>query len=189
MAAPGMSSMRPLQPTPGPSSSHIGDLSNEVVERAAVLFGESITGLLTQVSASAPDPALVDTLRSRAMAAMTVNVGIDFAINMQLLPTFLQPFFLVIVLGEPLQARVATYGFVAEKPHQVVGDRPESKRTPFCVRLLSPNLLGTDQAVTSWEVDYTVREVRTSAIMQAVEEDMRKVRDATNVGRWDALSL
>lgn len=189
MAAPGMPSMRPLQPTTGPSSSHIGDLSPEVVERAATLFGDCITNQLIQVGPSAPDPALVDTLRSRAMAAMTVNVGVDFALHMQLMPTFLQPFFLVIVLGEPLQARVATYGFVAEKPHQVVGDRPESKRTPFCVRLLSPNLLSTDQVDDyAWEVDYTVREVRTSAIMQAVEQDMSKVRVATSTARWDALS-
>lgn len=187
MAAPGMPSMRPLQPTAGPSSAHIGDLSSEVVEKAAILFCECVKEKLVQVSASEPDPALLDKLCTRAMAAMTVNVGVDFALHMQLLPTFLQPFFLVIVLGEPLEARVATYGFVAEKPHQVVGDRPESKRTPFCVRLLSPNLLSTEEVMMCWEVDYAVKEVRTTAIVQAVEEEMGRVRDATNAGRWDLL--
>merc|ERR1712179_395703 len=115
---------------------------------------------------------------------MTVNIGLDFALHMEMMPTFLQPFFLVIVLGEPMEARVATYGFVAQRPDQITGDRPESKRTPFCVRLLSPNLMAEVDGQNSeaygqnWEVDYTIQEVRTTAIMQAVEGDMNKVREA-----------
>lgn len=88
---------------------------------------------------------------------------------MKLLPTFLQPFFLIIVLGDLSEARAATYGFVAERPQQIEGDRPESKRTPFCVRLLSPDLLASDEAeAKNWEVEYHVQEVQTSTIMQAI---------------------
>jgi len=186
IAARGMPSMRPLQPTIGPSSAHIGDLNEQVVARATSLFAEVVTAQLTQVLGTAPEPSLVESLCSKAMLAMTVNVGLDFALHMEMLPTFLQPFFLVIVLGEPLQARVATYGFVAQRPDQIKGDRPESKRTPICVRLLSPDLMAEVDG-QNWEVDYRIREVRTTAIMQAVEGDFNGVREATNTGSWKPL--
>merc|ERR1719336_3676852 len=51
--APGMQSMRPLQPTAGPSSAHIGDMSDLVVERATSLFGESLQMHLKQALGSA----------------------------------------------------------------------------------------------------------------------------------------
>lgn len=187
IAAHGMPSMRPLQPTAGPSSAHIGDLNEQVVERATSLFNEVVTAQLIQVLGTAPDPAIVESLCSKAMLAMTVNVGLDFALHMEMLPTFLQPFFLIIVLGEPLQARVATYGFVAQRPDQIKGDRPESKRTPICVRLLSPDLVAQVDG-QSWQVDYRIREVRTTAIMQAVEGDFNSVREATNSGSFKSLS-
>merc|ERR1719291_82162 len=111
---------------------------------------------------------LLETLALRAIASMTVNVGIDFAVQMKLMPMFLQPAFLIVLLGEPLQARAATYGFVAERPQQICGDRPESKRTPFCVRLLSPDLLAVsgEEDCKNWEVQYSAMEVHTSTITQ-----------------------
>jgi hypothetical protein len=188
----GMPSMRPIQATTGPSSAHIGDLSEMVVERATALFCESLTQQMTQASGTAPDPNLVEVLRQRAMAAMSVNVGIEFALEMKLLPTFLQPAFVIILLDNPLQARAATYGFVAATPDQIQGDRPESKRTPFCVRLLSPELLTTDAppkegAQTQWEVQYSLVGSRVQTILQAMEFDMPKVREATTSARWDPL--
>lgn len=183
--AEGMPGMRPLQPTAGPSAAHIGDLSEHVVERAASLFGEAVTSQLSLVSGTAPDPSIVETLCKRAMPAMTVNVGMDFALHLQLLPTFLQPFFLVIALGAPMQVRVATYGFVAEKPQQVKGDRPDTKRTPFCVRLLSPNLMSDEEAdAANWQVSYSVREVQSATILQAVEAEAPMVREAISRGEW-----
>lgn len=189
IAAAGMPSMRPLQPTTGPSSAHIGDLSEQVVAVAEGLFTDCLTNQLVRASGTAPEPETVETLRGLAVLAMTVNVGMDFALHMQLLPTFLQPFFLIIVLGQPLEARVATYGFVAAEPQHIVGDRPESKRTPFCVRLLSPNLLGdaAEADASNWLVRYSVREVRAASVMQAVEMEMGQVREATSTGRWEPL--
>jgi len=200
--ARGMPSMRALQPTTGPSSAHIGDLSEQVVERARNLFIDVFTAQLTQVQGTAPDPSWVESLCSKAMLAMTVNVGLDFALHMEMLPTFLQPFFLVIMLGEPLQARIATYGFIAERVDQIIGDRPESKRTPICVRLLSPDLLGEAAARDSsrrdllsseadgrpWEVGYSIRQVSAASIKQAVEADFDSVRAAANSGSWQPLS-
>merc|ERR1719443_2379922 len=74
------------------------------------------------------------------MKALTVNIGVDFALHNDLMPTFLQPVF-VIVVQSLEDVRVLTYGFVAQTPDQVVGDRPDSKRTPFSVRLITDNLL------------------------------------------------
>jgi len=181
----GMSSIRPLQPVGGATAASIGDLNEQVTEMAGSLFSESLEQQLMQLGdGTAVDPATLELLRSRAMAAMTVNVGIDFALKMNLVPMYLQPAFVIIVLGSPLEARVATFGFVAGKPTQVCGDRPESKRTPFCVRLLSPNLLGD---TTDWEVEYNVRELQVSSILQAVELDLPQIRSAAAAGRWDPL--
>jgi len=189
LIAPNMPSMRPLQPTSSASSAHIGDMSEQVVNRAEALFRESLSQHLDQALPTKPDPSLFETLISRAVAAMTVNVGVDFALQMRLVPTFLQPVFLIIVLGDMSQARAATYGFVAERPQQIVGDRPESKRTPFCIRLLSPSLLeeGDPEDFTKWEVEYSAMEVHTSTCTQAVEMDMPKVREAISTKTWGPL--
>eukprot|EP00928_Gymnodinium_smaydae_P038579 TRINITY_DN26587_c0_g3_i1.p1 TRINITY_DN26587_c0_g3~~TRINITY_DN26587_c0_g3_i1.p1 ORF type:complete len:248 (+),score=43.37 TRINITY_DN26587_c0_g3_i1:144-887(+) len=186
LMAPGMPSIRALQPSTGPTSSHIGDLTDKVTALAERLFCESLTQQLAQAEGTAPDPGLVEALRTRAVGALSVNVGIDFALHMKLLPTFLQPIFVIVLLGNPIQARACTYGFVAEKPQHVVGDRPESKRTPFCVRLLSPNLL-EDDSEKSWEVEYRVRELQISTILQAVEMEIPGIREATKSGRWEPM--
>lgn len=189
--APGMPSMRPLQPTTGPSSAHIGDMSEQVVNMAVSLFSESLQMHLRQaLGSSAPDSDVQEILVSRAIASMTVNIAIDFALHMKLLPMFLQPAFLILVMGKPLQARAVSYGFVAERPQQICGDRPESKRTPFCVRLMSPNLLtatADEDLCKNWEVEYSAMEVFTSTITQAVEMDMPKIREAINTSTWDPL--
>ena len=130
---------------------------------------------------------MVRSLRLRAMSAVSVNVGIDFALHMQLLPAFLQPFFLIIVLGDLTEARTATYGFVAASPGQIQGDHPESKRTPFCVRLLSPNLLAAEAEPQNWEVQYRVKEVRCSSIVQAAKNDENELREAVARASWDCI--
>eukprot|EP00435_Cladocopium_sp_Y103_P031564 s515_g8.t1 len=96
---PNMTSMMPLQPTGGPSSAHIGDLNEQVVDKAESLFKESLLKQLEQ-AIGPPKNELLEVLVHRAMAAMTVNVGIDFATTMQLMPTFLQPLFLIVVRGD-----------------------------------------------------------------------------------------
>jgi len=183
----GMPSMRPLQPTAGPSSAHVGDLSEQVIERAETLFSEALSAALTQACGSTPDEGMVRSLRLRAMSAVSVNIGIDFALHMQLLPAFLQPFFLIIVLGDLTEARTATYGFVASSPGQIQGDCPESKRTPFCVRLLSPDLLAAEAAPQNWEVHYRVKEVRCSSIVQAAKSDEDELRAAVAGASWEPM--
>lgn len=184
----GMPSMRPLQPTVGPSAAHIGDLTPQVIERAEALFCESLTKQMSaQEGGIVPDKSLVENLMTRAMVAMSVNVGVDFALHMKLMPTFLQPLFVIIMLGDPLEARAATYGFVASTPRQVIGDRPEAKRTPFCVRLLSPNLLEREMDSKACEVEYRVKELQASSIRQVAESEVPDMRAAIASNRWDPM--
>lgn len=189
--AKGMQGMRPLQPTSSPCSLNVGDLSEHVFDRADALFTESLAAHLAQVCSTAPDPILVEKLCSRAAAAMTVNVGLDLVLHLKLMPTFLQPLFLIIVLGELAEARAITYGFVAGHQHHILGDRPDSKHTPFCVRLLSPNLLVSseeeEELETCWEVDYRIRNVQTSTIRQVVDMEIDLVREAIRLNSWDPL--
>eukprot|EP00435_Cladocopium_sp_Y103_P035226 s515_g9.t1 len=84
-------------------------------------------------------------------------------------------------------ARAATYGFVAEHHKHIYGDRPESKRTPFCVRLLSPDLIASEDT-KSWELEYSLREIRTATIRQAVEADLEGLRKSISSGKWDDLT-
>jgi len=186
IAGPGLNS---VQPTVERSSAHKGDLSDERVEMAGRIFIECITSHMQQFSGTAPDPSVVKALCGKAMLAMTVNAGIDFAEHMGMEPQLFQPFFLVILMGEPLEVRVATYGFVAVKHQQVTGDRPESKRTPFCVRLLSPDLMraGDTDAAQSWQASYSMRKVNISSIMEAVVADMPHVRQAITSSSWGPL--
>jgi hypothetical protein len=183
----GLPSMRPLHPTPGPSKANIGDLSDQVIERAEELFCESLAQQLAQVFGGPPDESVVAKLRARATAAMTVNVGVDFALHMKLMPMFLQPFFLIVVIPEVNDARVVTYGFVSAQPQDVVGDRPEAKRTPQCVRLLSPNLLRPGDPLAGWQVEYSLRSVSSASITQVVEADLQLVREAIRTASWNPL--
>ncbi|CAK0856916.1 unnamed protein product [Prorocentrum cordatum] len=96
----GMPHMRPVEPTLAPSKANIGDLSEQVVQIAEDRFTECLSKQLAQVFGRPPDSTLVATLRARATAAMTVNVGLDFAVHMGLMPTFLQPFFLIILIQQ-----------------------------------------------------------------------------------------
>mmetsp|Transcript_68566 Transcript_68566/g.178571 ORF Transcript_68566/g.178571 Transcript_68566/m.178571 type:complete len:252 (+) Transcript_68566:87-842(+) len=184
----GMPHMRPVEPTLAPSKANIGDLSEQVVQIAEDRFTECLSKQLAQVFGRPPDSTLVATLRARATAAMTVNVGLDFAVHMGLMPTFLQPFFLIILIPELSQARIATYGFVAVRPADVIGDRPDCKRTPYCVRLLSPNLLQPAGASEGWWVEYSLRTVASPTIKRVVEGDLSLVREAIRTAQWDALT-
>ena len=49
-----------------------------------------------------------------------------------------------VLLAGSGRLRVATYGFVGSPAK---GDRPDRKSTPFCLRLLSPDILSDLQGV------------------------------------------
>jgi len=182
----GLNSPQPLQVTSQPSSTHVGDLSAEVVEMAAQMFGERLASALDAAQATRPDD--ISALVNQIIPRMTVNVGLDFALHTGLMPAFLQPVFVIIALGEPLQFRVATYGFIAEKPDQVVGDRPETKRTPFVVRLLNTDLTPDDtKNGGKVNVHYSAWCVQAATTQQVVDLEGNALREACNKNSWDLL--
>lgn len=184
--APGMPSMRPVQATKQSASYNIGQMDDAVMRLAEELFTESLLEYLKQACGGDPEMEVVNILKKRVMAAMTVNIGLDFTRHMKLLPQLLQPLVLIVVMGKISEARTATYGFVAERNEQIQGDRPESKRTPICVRLVSPDLLTPkEDAKAQWQVEYTLKGVKTSTIMQAVEMELPSLRQAISSQQWD----
>jgi len=183
LMAKGFQSPKPLQVTSGPSQTNIGDLNSEVISKAMALFEERLGEALQQVSARAEGEA--GRLRDLAISAINVSGGIDFATHMELMPMFLQPVFVLVVLGDMEEAHMMTYGFIAETPHQVEGDRPEAKRTSFCVRLVSPNLLAPPDAAK--EVWYSVRNVHTTAMSQVVDGDVDLMRLAATSSSLEPL--
>ncbi|CAD7940613.1 unnamed protein product [Amoebophrya sp. A120] len=83
-----------------------------------------------------------EELRRYVAKHISVSESFDFCMREQLAPLFLQPVYLVLLTPQHSAPGagivVVIYGFVAEaaKGHlQVVGDRPETKRTPWIARL------------------------------------------------------
>eukprot|EP00933_Yihiella_yeosuensis_P016800 TRINITY_DN14216_c2_g1_i1.p1 TRINITY_DN14216_c2_g1~~TRINITY_DN14216_c2_g1_i1.p1 ORF type:complete len:255 (-),score=36.36 TRINITY_DN14216_c2_g1_i1:373-1137(-) len=188
--APCMAKMRPIQPTTGLyNAAGIGDLSKEadgseapVIQRAQELFTSEMKRQLEQVAQTPIDEDRFQTLVERVIPAISVSYATKFTSDFNLLTMFCQPFFLIVVHEDLSKAWVATYGFVASEIKQIKGDRPQDKRTPFCARLLSPELL-SDADKSPWQVQYSVRSVKTASIGQAVEGDIPKLKDEVGSGR------
>lgn len=191
---------QPLMLSSGPASSHVGDLGPEVLEKAVVLFKELLgkafapLGEQAEAQVSGQKDALVAELVSR----ISVNSVLDFVLEMGLLPCLLQPLFLVCVTDKPkLSVRIVQYGFVAGAQSDVVGDRPEEKRTPFCVRLVSPDLAavadgngsasGSSSRSPSSSWSYFARHVSVTSVVQAMTEDVSLLRRILQSGDWAPL--
>lgn len=195
--ARGMVSMRSLQqgsgasfPTPRVGAS-AGDLDANVLRNARKAFCEALTQRLGAAGAPALDEEALDRLGTHVATAMSASVGVDFALGAGLLPTLLQPLYVLVILDgcglEPLQARMLVYGFVAGHMGHVTSNDPDSKCTPFCACLMSPDLLtGTEEHVASpsWTWEYSVRKVSTTTIREAAERDAQLLRDMVKMGRW-----
>lgn len=121
---------------------------------------------------------------------MSGSIGVEFSQHVGLLPMFMQPMFVLLILGGsgdvPIQMRMLTYGFVASSLAQTSEGRPDSKSSQFCARLASPDLLKADvgDAGKCWEWDYSVYRVKAATIKEAVERDGARLREAISCGRW-----
>ncbi|CAE7711048.1 lipI, partial [Symbiodinium pilosum] len=127
-------------------------------------------------------------LAAQTAAAMSASIGVDFTVQAGLLPQFHQPMFVLLLLGPSpgadLQARLIMSGFVAGKAKHVQGDRPDSKFTPWCASLASPDLLKSSPEPGSiWSWDYSVREAFADDIGTAVECDVLQLADAVSSGK------
>ncbi|CAK9091370.1 Hypothetical protein SCF082_LOCUS43050 [Durusdinium trenchii] len=119
----------------------------------------------------------------RVATAMSATVGVDFAVQVGLMPQFHQPMFILFLGGGGPEVRLLVNGFVASKPKHVRGDRPERKCTPWLASLCSPELrAGTpDGSETIWE--YSVREAYAEDTGSAVE-CFRPLLDAMAQRGW-----
>ena len=90
----------------------------------------------------------------RVVGHLSVTPALQLALYTKLPVSFHQPCY-VILIGRA-QVRVATYAFVGEP---ISGDRPDRKRTPFVLKILTPDLLKGDSMPAKDEeigFEYTV---------------------------------
>eukprot|EP00435_Cladocopium_sp_Y103_P057923 s786_g20.t1 len=133
--------------------------------------------------------ALDTRFSERVATAMSAGIGVDFAVQVGLIPQFHQPMFILLLLGsggQPQQVRMVVNGFVAAKSKHVQGDRPDQKFTPWIASLASPDLMqATDGA---WEWEYSVRHANGSETTgSALECDVLLLQDIAASGRWTGL--
>lgn len=136
--------------------------------------------------------ALDTSFSERVATAMSAGIGVDFAVQVGLIPQFHQPMFILLLLGsggQPQQVRMVVNGFVAAKSKHVQGDRPDQKFTPWIASLASPDLmqpqLRTD-GPCQWE--YSVRHANGSETTgSALECDVLLLQDIAASGRWTGL--
>eukprot|EP00930_Biecheleria_cincta_P068899 TRINITY_DN56726_c0_g1_i1.p1 TRINITY_DN56726_c0_g1~~TRINITY_DN56726_c0_g1_i1.p1 ORF type:complete len:711 (+),score=95.84 TRINITY_DN56726_c0_g1_i1:69-2201(+) len=138
------------------------------------------------------DAAVLDTLCDNAACAMSAGIGVDFAVQVGLLPSFLQPLFMLLIFkhsdGQSFSARVVVSGFVAGKPKHVKGDRPDTKCTPWVACLASPDLLASSRSPgAQWDWDYAVREAQVELIRDAVESEQMILEEDLRSGSWVGL--
>jgi len=112
-------------------------------------------------------------LTRRVATHITVGPGMHVVLKQKLSPVLLQPAFVICISRS--QVRVLTFAFIGEP---VTGDRPETKRTPFILRLLTGNLAaaapqsqaspddsGTGVQTSSTAVHYTAEVVGVPALV------------------------
>lgn len=81
------------------------------------------------------NPLTLGELALRVARHISVGPSIQFLMERNLKPALWQPFYAICVAHR--QVRVLTMAFIGDP---VMGDRPDRKRTPFCLRLASENL-------------------------------------------------
>lgn len=117
----------------------------------------------------------------RLMSQMTVDPTIQIVTQHGLLPSVVQPKFVVLVSKQ--QVRVATYAFIGSP---VCGDRPNRKWTPFLMRMVTCNLVELSSAV---DISYAVS---SSGSCRSVEERIRAelglIDAALTAGEWSVYS-
>eukprot|EP00434_Breviolum_minutum_P007024 symbB.v1.2.006197.t1/scaffold355.1/size243294/7 len=130
--------------------------------------------------------ALDTSFSERVATAMSAGIGVDFAVQVGLIPQFHQPMFILLLLGGSggarLEVRMLVNGFVAAKSKHVQGDRPDQKFTPWIASLASPDLMQPSKG-EAWQWEYAVRDANGSETTgSALECDMLLLQDMTASG-------
>lgn len=126
---------------------------------------------------------------ARAVAAdrgaMAAAVGLALAPAAQPPLPLLQPVCILVCLGQPLEFRLLTYGFVPSGPVQVQDAAPEDGAPQCLVRLLSPEL--SAGPVEGQVFHYFVQPARAASMASCLEPELSIWREAVRVGQWSPL--
>lgn len=91
-------------------------------------------------------PAVLQKLVMLVAAHVSVTPGVDLVMSRGLPPNLWQPIF-TICIGDG-QVRILTFAFIGEP---VTGDRPDRKRTPFCLQIATNDLVRVAEATVRGE--------------------------------------
>ena len=128
-----------------------GDVSAPIVDAATAAFR---TGVLkpallaaggAELGAVAGNDKALASLCARVIGSCTVGAAMDVLMEHGCMPQLFQNKYVVLISGDgggsgsgDATVRVLTYGFVGDPTG---GDRPDTKHTPYVMRLLTENLL------------------------------------------------
>jgi hypothetical protein len=167
---PGLGEPRELQATDRAARVAIGDFSEEVLSLAEERFKDSLSSVLGEDQGSTP-------WSSRIAASLSVSgSGVMEFLKMRGLEiAFYQPRFLLFIDRDG-SVRIMTYGFVAQHIEEVRGSRPDSKCSPFLMRLTSEDLSQPERDERT--IEYWVRRTTCTDSTKALMDDAKALLKA-----------
>lgn len=122
-----------------------GDVTAPVMDaaisefRASVLRPALVAAGGSGLAAVAQSAEALASLCARVVGSCTVGAAMDLLLDHSCMPQLFQNKYVILVSGdEDAAVRVLTYGFVGDA---IGGDRPDTKHTPYVLRMLTENLL------------------------------------------------
>lgn len=179
MMCPGLEIPKPLRST----SAFAGDLNAEVITDAMRECRQHVEAILAASSDGCAAQCLTNEVFERIAALASTATGLAFAEERGVLRCFLQPIYVILCMGNPLQIRILTYGYVAESAEEVMGERPSRKWTPFLARLLSPEV----SQETDGDILYEVRMGQSGSTAECMALDAELLKEAVDSGQCSML--
>jgi hypothetical protein len=162
---PQLEEPRKLQATEQSSTVSIGDLSEEVLNLAEERFKDSLSALLGEERGNTPWSSRIATSLSVSGSGV-----MEFLEMRHLMPTFFQPRFLLFIDSDS-SVRIMTYGFVAQDMAEVRGERPDTKCSPFLMRITSEDLSQPEK--DERRIEYWLRRTKCTDSTKALMDDAR----------------
>ena len=171
-----------------------GDVNQRSVSAATDAFrAQVLAPALAAAGAAALAPALLGELSERLIGNLSVGAAMEALTQHGCAPAMHQNKFLLLVGQDSV--RVLTYGYIGEP---VSGDRPDTKHTPFTLRLLTENLLspplepeaepesdGSGGGARGMTISYAVAGTGRGSMVDEVQRDAQRLHAAIASGEWE----
>jgi hypothetical protein len=167
---PQLEEPRKLQATEQSSTVSIGDLSEEVLALAEERFKDSLREVLGGEKGNTPWSSRIATSLSVSGSGV-----MEFLEMRHMMPTFFQPRFLLFIDSDN-SVRIMTYGFVAQDIAEVRGARPDTKCSPFLMRITSEDLSQPEKDERM--IEYWLRRTRCTDSTKALMDDAKSLIQA-----------